>query len=89
MGINCGEADGQSVFHLHVHLIPRYIGDIDNPRGGVRGVIPSRMERRDLSDHFANIPTFCVYAATPAEELFVELFNQTFALEKAQYLMNE
>ena len=42
IGINCGEAAGQTVMHLHVHLIPRYIGDIDNPRGGVRGVIPSR-----------------------------------------------
>ena len=42
IGINCGEAAGQTVMHLHVHLIPRYIGDIDNPRGGVRGVVPSR-----------------------------------------------
>ncbi len=42
IGINCGEAAGQTVKHLHVHLIPRYIGDIENPRGGVRGVIPSR-----------------------------------------------
>jgi diadenosine tetraphosphate (Ap4A) HIT family hydrolase len=42
IGINCGEAAGQTIFHLHVHLIPRYKGDLDNPRGGVRGVIPSQ-----------------------------------------------
>jgi diadenosine tetraphosphate (Ap4A) HIT family hydrolase len=40
IGINCGEAAGQTVMHLHIHLIPRYKGDIKNPRGGVRGVIP-------------------------------------------------
>jgi len=42
IGINCGETAGQTVMHLHIHLIPRYIGDIDNPRGGVRGVIPNK-----------------------------------------------
>ncbi len=42
IGINCGEAAGQTVFHCHVHLIPRYKDDIDNPRGGVRGVIPEK-----------------------------------------------
>ena len=42
IGINCGEAAGQTVNHLHVHLIPRYKGDMENPRGGVRGVIPER-----------------------------------------------
>ncbi len=47
------------------------------------------MERGNLSDHFADNPIFCVDAATPAEDLFVELFNETFGLEKAQYLMNE
>jgi diadenosine tetraphosphate (Ap4A) HIT family hydrolase len=35
--INCGRVAGQTVFHVHAHLIPRYDGDLDNPRGGVRG----------------------------------------------------
>ncbi|GAB3724060.1 HIT family protein [Hymenobacter agri] len=36
IGMNCGEAAGQTVFHFHCHIIPRYKGDMDNPRGGVR-----------------------------------------------------
>lgn len=42
IGINCGEAAGQSVPHVHIHIIPRYKGDVENPRGGVRGVIPGK-----------------------------------------------
>ena len=42
VGINVGEAAGQSIFHVHMHLIPRYHGDVSNPRGGVRGVIPTK-----------------------------------------------
>jgi len=41
VGFNAGEAAGQTVPHLHVHVIPRYRGDVPDPRGGVRGVIPS------------------------------------------------
>jgi diadenosine tetraphosphate (Ap4A) HIT family hydrolase len=40
IGINDGPAAGQTIMHLHIHLIPRYLGDIDNPRGGVRWIIP-------------------------------------------------
>jgi diadenosine tetraphosphate (Ap4A) HIT family hydrolase len=40
VGANCGEAAGQSVWHAHIHVIPRYKGDTPNPRGGVRHVIP-------------------------------------------------
>jgi ATP adenylyltransferase len=42
IGINCGEDAGQTVMHCHVHLIPRRKGDADDPRGGVRGVIPAK-----------------------------------------------
>jgi diadenosine tetraphosphate (Ap4A) HIT family hydrolase len=42
VGMNCGETAGQTIMHCHVHLIPRRRGDVDQPRGGVRGVIPGK-----------------------------------------------
>lgn len=44
IGINVGQAAGQSVYHCHMHLIPRYAGDVENPKGGVRGVIPKKQK---------------------------------------------
>ena len=44
IGINDGPAAGQSIPHVHVHLIPRYRGDRDNPRGGVRWVLPDKAD---------------------------------------------
>jgi diadenosine tetraphosphate (Ap4A) HIT family hydrolase len=42
IGINDGEAAGQTILHLHVHLIPRYLGDREDPRGGVRWIFPEK-----------------------------------------------
>lgn len=42
VGFNAGLAAGQTVMHLHVHVIPRYAGDVPDPRGGVRYVIPAK-----------------------------------------------
>lgn len=44
VGVNIGVAAGQSIPHLHIHMIPRYKGDIENPQGGVRGVIPHKQK---------------------------------------------
>ena len=42
IGMNAGEAAGQTIFHCHIHLIPRRFGDVENPRGGVRHLIPGK-----------------------------------------------
>ena len=55
VGFNAGTAAGQTIDHLHVHVIPRYLGDVADPRGGVRNVIPAR------GNYLANPP------ATPEE----------------------
>lgn len=47
IGVNDGIPAGQTIPHCHIHVIPRYKGDIENPAGGVRGVIPSKMKYHD------------------------------------------
>ena len=44
VGVNVNAAAGQSIFHVHIHLIPRYAGDSSHPQGGVRQVIPEKAE---------------------------------------------
>ena len=44
LGVNVGATAGQTIGHAHLHLIPRYRGDVENPRGGVRGVIPAKQQ---------------------------------------------
>jgi diadenosine tetraphosphate (Ap4A) HIT family hydrolase len=42
IGFNVGEAAGQTVMHCHCHVITRYVGDVPEPRGGIRGVVPGK-----------------------------------------------
>jgi diadenosine tetraphosphate (Ap4A) HIT family hydrolase len=54
VGININEAAGQTVFHVHIHLIPRYKGDFINPYGGVRGFIPIMRDHSNKNKGNAN-----------------------------------
>jgi len=47
IGMNCGEIAGQSIWHCHVHLIPRRTGDVEIPKGGIRNVIPNKGNYED------------------------------------------
>ena len=48
IGLNCREAGGQTVFHCHMHVIPRYKGDVPDPTGGVRTILPGGNYRKKL-----------------------------------------
>ncbi|WP_436793845.1 DEAD/DEAH box helicase family protein [Actinospongicola halichondriae] len=74
IGINSGAAAGQTVDHLHVHVIPRYTGDVDDPRGGVRHVIPA------LGNYLE--------ANAPAESPLLDGVDRTLKLELLRAIIN-
>ncbi len=73
VGFNAGEASGQTIPHLHVHVIPRFNGDMDDPRGGVRHVIP---ERGNYLDRSPSAMTGAPSLVTPTDRrMLTELFR--------------
>lgn len=56
IGVNVGDAAGQTVPHVHIHLIPRYIGDVENPTGGIRSVIPGKADYRSVALPLPHLP---------------------------------
>ncbi|MBT5229371.1 MAG: HIT family protein [Methylococcales bacterium] len=52
IGMNCGKDAGQSVPHFHCHVIPRYSGDVEDPQGGVRSVIPHKRKYQKKANKF-------------------------------------
>ncbi len=89
VGFNSGVAAGQTVMHVHVHLIPRFRGDVDDPRGGVRGVIPSKQNYGTSPTHaqpngWLELPGFL-----PGEEKhFVRALRQALELSESADLLS-
>ncbi|HXI13728.1 MAG TPA: DUF3427 domain-containing protein [Thermoanaerobaculia bacterium] len=73
VGINVGETAGQTIFHLHVHVIPRYRGDVPDPRGGVRAVIPAKQRYAGISSSLIVSPSQRLFRGGDGDPLFPEL----------------
>ncbi|GEM_PF-1000365 len=79
LGVNVGVAGGQTVFHLHLHVIPRYAGDVPQPRGGVRWVLPEKADYLRVSE--ASLPEAVSEPALTVREVL-----ETFRQVQSRYL---
>jgi superfamily II DNA or RNA helicase/diadenosine tetraphosphate (Ap4A) HIT family hydrolase len=82
IGINVGAAGGQTVDHLHVHVIPRYFGDVEDPRGGVRYVIPARANYLSDQSPERNLVT------GESDPLFRHLVSQMASAERVDIVVS-
>ena len=67
LGVNIGHAAGQTISHLHLHVIPRYRGDVPQPRGGVRHVIPEKADYIGMVREAQAVPYAALSTTTPTE----------------------
>jgi diadenosine tetraphosphate (Ap4A) HIT family hydrolase len=78
VGVNCGQAAGQTVFHAHIHIIPRYAGDVPNPRGGCETSFPAKGIIKGGSLHQCPLPNRLGRAENKLIQIcFVASFSKT------------
>ncbi len=89
VGFNAGEAAGQTVMHLHVHVIPRYTGDVPDPRGGVRHVIPGKgnyLAEKPTAYTVANGADLKLSTGHPQSRLWDELAYRLIGAQRVDVL---
>ncbi len=89
IGINVGEAAGQTIFHLHVHVIPRYRGDVRDPRGGVRHVIPGKGVHQAGPRPVADRRVIVTGGDNPFREHLVEPLGQAIRADVAAAFVSQ
>jgi len=87
VGFNCGTASGQTVPHVHIHVIPRYHGDMADPRGGVRHVIPEKANYlTEQRPKFPQPPTFSLTVGQPHSPLWKTIGQRVSAAAEVDIL---